>query len=140
MEKSMSSTANAGQQAQQTPQGQQANQAKTDNMGSGDAGDILQASTTVAGLAVALVAFLPSSSMTSIKVLQIGGLGLSLGTALLLCGTLAITSSIWTLNKIQHDVGLSFRALLMFKTHPHLSFLFYSLAIFVIVYIGVISH
>src|SRR5258708_37671709 len=134
MEKSMSSTANAGQQAQQTPQEQQVQQAEPNSLSSGDAGDILQASTTVAGLAVALVAFLPPNSMTNIKVLQIGGVGLSLGTALLLCGTLAITSSIWTLNKIRSDVNIPFKALLMFKIHPHLSFLFYSLAIFVIVY------
>jgi hypothetical protein len=105
--------------------------------GHSDEGDILQASTTVAGLAVALVAFLPSGSITKIIIFKIGSLGLSLSTALLLCGTLAIAASVWTLDKIRREAGLSVDALLVPKTH--LSLLFFSLVIFALIYIGVIT-
>ena len=102
-----------------------------------DEGDILQASTTVAGLAVALVAFLPPSSIAKIIVLKVGNLGLSLSTALLLCGSLAIVASVWTLDKIRREAGLPATALLIPRTH--LSLLFFSLIIFVLIYISIIT-
>jgi hypothetical protein len=106
-------------------------------MDNSDTGDILQASTTVAGLSVALVAFLPSNSFAKLIVLKVGSWELSLTTALLLCGLLALAASIWTLDKIRREAGLSVGALLVPRTH--LSLLFFALVVFVLVYIGVVT-
>ena len=52
-----------------------------------DAGDVLQASTTVTSLAVALIALFPSSNtLAKLTVVTLGHWSLSLGFALLFCG------------------------------------------------------
>jgi hypothetical protein len=104
-------------------------------------GEILQASTTVASLAVAVVVLLPSIvTPTSLISLNVGGLelSLSLGLALLLCGICALTASLWALDAMRREVGLPFHSLVMARNN--ISWLFIALCLFIIIYLGVLIN
>jgi hypothetical protein len=99
------------------------------------AGDVLQASTTVASLAVALVALLHTTSLAKLIVLSIGNFGLPLGYAVLFCGLLALAASISSLSLIIHETGVSLGFLIMHRSN--LSWLFMALVLFTLIYVGI---
>ncbi len=99
-------------------------------------GEILQTSTTVASLVVAIVVLLPTNtSMAKLVIFSIGSFGLPLGVALLLCGFCALTASIWAVDGMRREAGMSVRSLITAKTN--LSWLFLALCLFTIIYLGV---
>jgi len=103
------------------------------------AGDILLASTTVASLVIALVVFLPDHTSTinvNNVVIDLGGLGLSLGYALLVCGMCALTASIWAVDAMRREAKMPVRSLFVPRTN--ISYLFYSLIFFAGIYLTVL--
>ena len=98
-----------------------------------DAGDVLQASTTVTSLAVALTVLFPSTSLAKMTLITIGHWSLSLGPTVLMCGVCALMSSIWSLDHLRRKAGLTGRTMIT----SHIGLLFLALFLFVLIYLGV---
>lgn len=102
----------------------------------GKPGEILEASIIVAGLVVALLVLLPTNpSLSKLVILSIGGFKLTLGFALLMSGLCALTASLWAIDGLRRELEMPVRSLITPKTN--LSWLFISLCLFTIIYLGV---
>lgn len=99
-------------------------------------GDILQASITVASLAVAFVAFLPATSLSKSVILSLAGYSMSLGFALLACGTSALVSAFACIDRIRRKAGVPMALLLTCRSY--LGILFYALVLFGLIYLTVV--
>jgi len=96
--------------------------------------DILQASTTVTSLTVALIALFPSTSLAKIELVKIGGQwSLTLGPVLLLCGVSALISSLWSVDHLRREASMTVRALMQ----SNLGLLLIALILFLVIYVGI---
>lgn len=96
-------------------------------------GDVLQASTTVAGLAVAIIALFPAAVLSKMTVMTLGHWSLPLKGTLLLCGAMALLSGAVALDKLRRRAQLSVFSMLS----SHIGLLYIALLLFLLVYLGV---
>lgn len=102
-----------------------------------DAGDVLQTSTTVTSLAVALTALFPTfPSLAKMELFKVGGhWSILLGPILLFCGMSALFSSFWSLDLLRRKAGIS--SIHSMLTSSPLGLLFLALILFACIYVGV---
>lgn len=98
-----------------------------------DAGDVLQTSTTVTSLTVALIVFFPSTSLPKLALVTIGHISLPLGIAVLFCGVAALMSSFLSLNRLRLKSGIHGRSIMF----SHIGLLFIALFLFLLIFLGV---
>lgn len=98
-------------------------------------GDILQTSTTIAGLAAALLALFPAfPALANFKLIEIGGgFYIPCSLILLLCGTCAIFSGLGAINSLRKEKNIP---LVKGSLFTSLGLLFLSLVFFFFIYLG----